>query len=176
MDYWKADEAKEIAEKEVIPQWHENLSQLRIAYLFVDDLVSKGKTIAAKIKKASSLEHFLTDYNLILTVNKTVWKRFGPAKRLALIDHEFCHVMAGMDKRGKIWFTLVGHDLEEFSAVVKRHGIWDDAIADFQMALPLDNQKIREAKQGLLDSIPVDGSLTIKSGKESYTIKNPQGH
>ena len=92
MDYWKADEAKEIAEKEVIPQWHENLSQLRIAYLLVDDLVSKGKTIAAKIKKASSLEHFLTDYDLILTVNKTVWKRFGHAKRLALIDHEFCHV------------------------------------------------------------------------------------
>ena len=175
MDYWKADGVKEIAEKEVILQWHENLGQLRIAYLFVDDLVSKGRTIAAKIKKASSLESFLTDFDLILIVNQTAWKRFGHAERLALLDHEFCHVLTTKDEHGRIEFVMIGHDLEEFRAVVERHGAWNDDVADFQMVLPL-TPKIREAKQGLLDSIPVGGSLTISAGKESVTLKNPQGH
>ena len=46
--------------------------------------------------------------------------------------------MTGRDNvMGNIGFTLVGHDLEEFKAVVERHGAWnDDVLPTFQMVLP----------------------------------------
>jgi hypothetical protein len=44
--------------------------------------------------------------------------------RRALVDHELTH--CGQKVNGG-WY-VVGHDLEDFAAVVRRHGLWNENV------------------------------------------------
>ena len=57
-----------------------------------------------------------------------------PMQREALIEHVLCHIDKDWDKEGNPKYSLVGHDLEEFSAVVQRHGMWMNDIKSFMLA------------------------------------------
>ena len=92
--------------------------------------MSKGRQKLAQIRKATAVEHCLTGHDAVLVVDRLVWARLDTAKRLALVDHEFCHL--SIDADGKL--SMVGHDLEEFCAVVRRHGAWLDDISLFNQA------------------------------------------
>ena len=50
-EYWNAPEVEALAKNTVIPQWHEELAQFSIAYLFTDVMPRNGKAVLAKIKK-----------------------------------------------------------------------------------------------------------------------------
>ena len=129
--YEAADVVAVLAKEKVIPKWHPECSKLSIAYVFTDDLgVSKGRVTMAQIKKTTDLEAFLTGLDAILVVDRVIWNRLDDNQRVALIDHEFCHV--GFNDAGKL--ALIGHDLEEFAAVVKRHGAWLADITRFNEA------------------------------------------
>jgi hypothetical protein len=39
------------------------------------------------------------------------------------------------DEDGQPKWKLIGHDLEEFRDIVRRHGIWDENIRSFKDAL-----------------------------------------
>ena len=52
-------------------------------------------------------------------------------EKLALVDHEFEHVKEAQNKHGETFLKMVGHDLEEFSAIVQRHGLWDADLKRF---------------------------------------------
>lgn len=129
--YEPADDVRAIANGTVIPQWHPECSELNIAYLFTEELgVSKGRVKLAQIKKASGLEAHLGAVDAILVVDRTIWDGLDTAKRIALVDHEFCHLQ--IDDDGNL--GIIGHDLEEFCAVVKRHGAWSEDISQFNQA------------------------------------------
>ena len=129
--YEPAEEVQEIAEQTVIPQWHEHAKGLLFAYLFTDEIGnSKGRVVMAKVKKMGAIEAAVTGLDAVMVVDRTIWNRLTEQQRVALIDHEFCHV--GIDEAGAV--VLRGHDLEEFIAVVKRHGAWMDDIKRFNEA------------------------------------------
>ena len=133
MDHKQFPEAMELAEDEVI-QWHEHLNSLRIACLAVDGMKTRNMETWAKIRKATPVEQCLSAADLILVINESVWRELSKAQRIALLDHEFCHA-AWDPKKGEI--KMAHHDLEEFNAVVRRHGYWRESIKLFREQLEL---------------------------------------
>ena len=126
--YSNAQDVEDIARRRVIPAWHGNLSNLRIAYLFDEDgMTSKGKTVLAKVRKANPVESHLNDIDFIMFVNLPAWVTMPKDARIALVDHELCHIQFDAES-GK--YTLAHHDFEDFVAVVRRHGAW---TADLQL-------------------------------------------
>ena len=124
---------KKLAEEKVIPQYHAELAGAQIAYLLADKISPKGgRDVLAKIRKATATEKAIADLNLVLTINEEQWHSHGEAWQVALLDHEFCHVLVEFTAEGDIQkYTIVAHDLEEFGVIVERHGAWTEDIEEF---------------------------------------------
>lgn len=131
-----APEVAQIAKK-VIADWHHDLLNVPVLYMMVDDMKTRNKTVLAKIKKMSALEQALTwdenehNYELMVIVNETTWLAMSESQRVALLDHEFCHVEMEEKEDGSRKLAMVGHDVEEFAAVIKRHGLWKHDLEEF---------------------------------------------
>ena len=130
--YTNADEPQRIIETLCVPEWHGHLRDASICCLFdEEDMKSKGRLVLAKVRRATPVENFLTGHDLVIIVSGPAWSRATDKQRSALIDHELCHVTAEERDDGSIAYRLCGHDLEEFNAVVKRHGAWKADIDAF---------------------------------------------
>ncbi|MBQ4816438.1 MULTISPECIES: putative metallopeptidase [Bacillus] len=103
---------------------------------------------AGKAKKCTAFERHMTDYMLFVFVNKEAWKAMNKKQRAALVDHELCHFTRTKTeepdpKDARNWITVYGpaddpdswgireHDVEEFSEIIERHGLWDTGIESF---------------------------------------------
>lgn len=82
-----------------------------------------GRTVATTIE---GLER-------AVDVMKRVATSAGPdeTQQEALVAHELCHIEKDVDNRGRSRYWLANHDLEEFSWIVRRYGIWDDSLRKF---------------------------------------------
>lgn len=78
------------------------------------------------------------DYLIVLDAEW--WMDADERDREILVYHEMCHIQPAYDKMGAQRFdrdtglpvlTLAGHDVEEFSAVVRRYGAYSRDIRDF---------------------------------------------
>ena len=144
--YSKAEDVRAIAENGVIPEWHKHLQNISITYLFdSDDMVKAGRPLMAKVKSAGPIEEYLSGSEFIVIVNKNIWEELTKDQRIALVDHELCHIQMVVNKSGDISFKIVPHDLEEFNDVVRRHGAWQEDIVKFNEA---QQELFAEAKNG----------------------------
>lgn len=112
----------------MIPLLHRHLQDARIAYLFVEDKREKQKIRLGSAAKTSNKLRFLADVDYVLEFNWTAWLNLDAEQRVALVDHELCHC-AGRDDKGK-WIERA-HDVEEFTAIVGRWGLWKDDVRQF---------------------------------------------
>lgn len=135
--------APEVAETAVslIAEHHQNLLGAPIVYLFMDPAPkSKGRLVLGRARKLSGLNAFLValaagevddpeeDHSFfVMEIAKDEWDGSTPQQRVALVDHELCHF--AVDEDGVL--GIRGHDLEEFDAVVRRHGLWRDDVQRF---------------------------------------------
>lgn len=145
-EYVQSDEIEHIAEK-LIAEHHKHLQGAAIAYLMhkVDNdkkdplaLPEKRQGQAHKMASAKIVPdnyHALCGFNFLLTVDERFWILFDGLKKIALIDHELKHMRRDIDG-----FYCASHDLEEFSDIVIRHGMWKADVYRFfdavQMVLP----------------------------------------
>lgn len=123
LQYFDAKEAEDIAKK-LIPDFHPHLKNVPIMYLF------NGKKMKpwAQIGARSAKERFISGYFFLMEVNHAQWVLLTDAQREALVDHELCH--AGIDSEtGEPY--LIDHDIEEFSIIVERHGLWREDVKLF---------------------------------------------
>ena len=146
--YTKAPQVEKIAE-ELIPQFHPHLKDVRIEYVFIDKVPLKGGSeIWGSMRKISSLPAYFAaseDDKLdgyaepffAMIISSPIWENLPEAKRRALVDHELCHAKVEEDKDGNPKLKIAPHDLEEFTEIVKRHGLWRDSIKDF-MSVGID--------------------------------------
>jgi len=143
--YGYAEEAHEIAAR-VIDKWHSNLAECKIVYLFKDvrSWESKGKTVFAKTYKAPEQWQYLSGYDIVVIVNLKAWGPMNIKQKEALIDHELCHVDKEIGKNGEPKYSLVTHDVEEFAAVIRRHGLWTKDAQTFFTAAQQMTIKIKE--------------------------------
>lgn len=156
MTYRHAPAVEQIAH-ELIKKYHDNLKRAPIVYRFKQGTMkSKGRVVGGKARVLSGLNaHLVGEVTalagdiyqdnpmLLIEISEDWWYDDTTTEeaRYALIDHELCHCdWSGVDLKA----FIVPHDVEEFSDVIKRHGMWNTNVFDFaqvaaeQLALNLD--------------------------------------
>lgn len=155
--FYEAPEVQKIAE-ELIPKYHQHLIDfdVKLRYVFVSKTPKgKGKEIWGTCRKVSGLNAYLEGGSsddgpfFVITISRDVWDVLPQEKRVALVDHELCHAWAEVKQAKEeadvsqaevddqietdnpVKLSVKPHDLEEFSCIVRRHGLWREDIEDF---------------------------------------------
>ena len=78
--------------------------------------------------------------DFLIILDQGYWEESGPREREILVYHELCHAVHATDKygaprfdkdTGRPVFAIKAHDVEEFSAVVRRYGAYSEEIREF---------------------------------------------
>lgn len=132
---------------ELIGAHHDELAQARIALAWnsawkhdVDGRVTLGKC-----KKASDLDRELAAFDFVILLRRAFWASpsVSDQQRRALLDHELMHAAVKFDdrgepvedERGRRVYRIRRHDIEEFSVIVERYGLWTSDLEQFALAL-----------------------------------------
>jgi len=101
-------------------------------------------------KKASDLDRELMPYDFVILLSQAFYEdaEVSDEQRAALIDHELTHATIRLDKndepmvdeRGRNVFRTRKHDVEEFSEIISRHGIWKKDLIEFAKRLKRSRQ------------------------------------
>lgn len=152
--YALAQEAQALGE-ELIPKYHPHLVTVRVEYVFNEaPMKTKGKELLARAKKKSGLDAFLfappTEDEpkpfFVIEINKQAWDVLNKKQKRALVDHELCHCLWDVEKG----LYMRTHDVEEFSEIIKRHGLWQPDVQLFaeiavkhvkQLELPIETKE-----------------------------------
>jgi predicted metallopeptidase len=180
--YSPASEVERIA-RSLIPFHHSHLAGVRIEYVFREKpAVSGGVTTWGSARKMSGLAALLgtpgaldsshLDF-FVIEIARPVWDEIGSAQRKALVDHELSHCGLKIDdETGNVKLVMLTHDLEEFSGVLRRHGMWKQDIARFlgdvgpaQLAMFSDTLE-------LVDADSFDPSNPAHSGAPSNPVES----
>ncbi len=157
-DYEESEVVKRMATR-MIEEHHEHLRRARIAYVMkkVDEEKEPAPAKPGRFGKARKIARarlvpamycLLTGCDFIIEVDEEVWNRLSLEQHEAVIDHELCHCMK--DEKG--WYVR-DHDVEEFRAIIDRHGFWKESLHEFaeasvyQMNLPLRQAEGSQAVQ-----------------------------
>jgi hypothetical protein len=183
---------------ELIPAHHAHLAEARIAlawrYGWVED--ADGHLRLGQAKKASDLDFTLHNYDFVIILNFDAWNAadFSMEQMRALLDHELCHCQISQDEDGEekrdtagrpVW-RIRKHDIEEFTEIVDRHGLWrkdleqfarvamekaKDAGTLFEGANPGPSPAVASAAKKLAELVKGGvGSVTIEAAGSSVTI------
>lgn len=143
-EYWRDPQLEEVAER-LIQKHHNHLLEAKISYRVTSRAMSRaGKTLAGKARKTCGILKHYAQADFMIVVCHTFWNEMIPAEREALVDHELCHCSVEHDEEGNRSWVLRGHDIEEFTAVVDRRGLWKEDLKQFgqavarQLELPLE--------------------------------------
>ncbi|MDP9440298.1 MAG: hypothetical protein M3P49_16430 [Actinomycetota bacterium] len=163
MEYRIAGEPARIG-RELMEEHHEHLLGVRVEFVFMNKTPkSKGRDVWGRAKKIGGLNALLAlgpnalpdsyedqPFDLfVIEVSEEVWDHLKPAAKKALVDHELSHCEIRTDEEGHVSLTIVGHDVTEFEAIVRRHGLWNDDLKDF----------VETAEQLSLDAIDETGGV-----------------
>lgn len=117
---------------DVVRALHPDIADARIGYIFREKIQKRDRTILATASKVGGKLGYFSSLDLLIEVNWQAWKRLDPRQRLALIDHELSHFGTEEDEEtGDEKFVLVSHDVEEFSGIVQRWGLWKSDVVRF---------------------------------------------
>lgn len=92
---------------------------------------SRGRSILGKCHKVSEREKLVSGFDFIIILNEDAWHHMQEKQRLAVLDHELCHCDMEEDSHGNPVWKLATHDVEEFSAIVRRHGFYMQELEHF---------------------------------------------
>ncbi len=180
--YEAAPEVARIA-KRLIAMNHAHLREesVRVEYVFRSDTPKKnGKLTLGVTRKVSGFPAWLsrdkeaepesedaeTSPYFALVIPRPEWLLMEPRMKEALVDHELTHCATKRDKKGNLQLYIKPHDLEEFNAIVERHGLWRRDVTQF----------LRSAKkhQGELDFVSEDADAESPAGNGHS--QNGNGH
>lgn len=127
-------------------QFHQDIDEARIALAWQVNIKADqdGHLVLGKCVKVGDLQKEFHDYDFVILLNREVWEdpEFIKEKKRALIDHELCHAAGAVDEdgakyddRGRRVFRVRKHDIEEFRAIVHRHGCYKKDLEIFAEAL-----------------------------------------
>jgi len=126
---------------------HDELADANIALAWQKNVKpdKDGHLVLGKCIKATDLQKEFMIYDFVILLNQMVWEdlEFTMDQKSALMDHELCHAAPSEDDEGaqkcderqrRVWRTRK-HDIEEFQAVVARHGCYKRDLERFAEAL-----------------------------------------
>lgn len=71
-----------------------------------------------------------------MEISAEAWEQCSPQQEKALIDHDLCHF--GIDfseEANEPMLVIIEHDVEEFTDIARRHGMWINHVQEFGAAL-----------------------------------------
>ena len=110
----------------------------------------------------------------VIEVSEEVWDHLKLPAKKALIDHELAHCEIETDEDGRTSLAIRGHDVEEFEAIVKRHGLWKQDVEDLvragaeQLSLDALEEAVDAATQEDEERENLDVSIT-HNGRTVHT-------
>ena len=114
-------ELEELAEK-VISEQALDVTPAKISYLLVYPNISK--IVAGRCIKSSKELRFFSGNDYLIEMSGELWDALDDTVRYVLMQHELMHILPVMnDKTGDWKFELRRHDIEDFSSIIKKHGI-----------------------------------------------------
>jgi hypothetical protein len=115
---------------------HTDLAKASIAYVFREKMTTRDRVVWGKASKASGEIEFFNGYDFVLKFNWVQWRNLSAMQKVALVDHELSHCGHEEDEKtgGDKW-VMVSHDIEEFSGIVKRWGLWRPDLVVFAGAV-----------------------------------------
>lgn len=140
----------------LIAKHHHHLDDVRIEYVFRSEHTnSNGKAVMGKARKISGLNAYLSqpldpdetpagdevDY-FVIEIAEDIWAVLDAGQRIALVDHELCHCTTEFNDQGDLVLKIKAHDLEEFRAVVDRHGLWQPDLTAFAEVIPFQQLRL----------------------------------
>ncbi len=112
---------------ELRAEFHKDIEDARIAYVFVPKGLAKhGRVSLGSAKKESDAHRLVSGVNFIVRLSLDKWNSFTLEQQRAVLDHELCHCAAKYDDKTaeRVGWKVRGHDLEEFGEVIERHGLY----------------------------------------------------
>ncbi|MEO8277425.1 MAG: putative metallopeptidase [Thermoanaerobaculia bacterium] len=128
-------------------RYHQHLfpNRIALAWAFAWKANADGQVTLGKCKRSSDLDKEFIAYDFVILLNRHFWtdERVTDEMREALLDHELSHAEISLDKTGepkvderdRLIFRTRKHDIEEFTAIVTRHGVWKQDLQKFAQAL-----------------------------------------
>lgn len=121
-------------------------ARIALAWKLREKSDEDGHLVLGRCVKVSDLHREFADFDFIIVLNQQVWDdlSFGDDRKRALLDHELCHCAPVLDEdtkehkrdeRNRLLFRMRKHDIEEFSAVVERHGTYKRDLEQFARVL-----------------------------------------
>ena len=112
----------------LIKAFHREIRNRTIAYLWKENMGAGTRVKLGSAAKASAQLRLLGEVDFVLTFNWEAWKILTPEQRVALVDHELQHCDVDADSSEPV---MVEHDVEEFSLIVRRYGLWKPNLRTF---------------------------------------------
>lgn len=148
--YCYSEELAEIGRR-LVAQHHPdlvNFGAVEIRYIFRSEASkSNGKVVWGKARKVGGLGAFLAmdtddaptgeppddpaEAFFVIEIAHDVWLLLSPKQKVALVDHELCHLSVALDEAGAVRLSIRPHDLEEFEAILSRHSLWRPDLESF---------------------------------------------
>ena len=174
-----------------LADWHGDLTACRIVLLWVhgNKPDADNRLVLGKCHPVTEADRELHGYDRKISLNREAWEVLTEAQRLALVDHELCHIAPQLDEDGeqkedghgkKLWRT-VKHYIEEFVEIVERHGLYKADLAKFaDIALKADpnlhlfekegEDGVKAAVRRFVAATPAGTSATVGVGESSTTF------
>ncbi len=130
--FLKAEQPEEIAKILIRTKLHDRLVNAKLAYLFREDIQSRGDSKLTVAAKASGPLAFLTDLDFVVAFNHKLWLRLTSEQRLACVDHALSACERDPDSGA---YTVRLPDVAEYSGVVQRWGLWTPPLRGFGVAV-----------------------------------------
>lgn len=130
---YSSAESVEAVAQHLIPMYHPELATARIKYINVDKASAKnGRPIPGKVRRISGSLEYLLECDFLVEVALDQWNEMTEGQRQALVDHllERCTGEED-DQTGDMKWTTREPDVAEFTAILRRHGAWNDDLAGF---------------------------------------------
>lgn len=114
---------------ELVELAHPNLERAKIVAIGKPGRAGDSRCHGiVKLRVPSSAEKAMVrddlgDVAYVVEVRTAPYEKLDAAQRKRRLDHALCHAF-GLDERER--WVKVGHDVEEFKAVLERHGAPDD--------------------------------------------------
>ncbi len=145
--YSKAPDVADIG-RTLIKKHHDHLSGRRVEFLFVERLdkdghsqaiTRRGKNLYGQAKLVTGLNAYLASAIwtgdegeaqpfFVILISKHFWTSASQEFKHALVDHELSHCWYDSEADR---FSTIDHDVTEFTAIVKRHGLWHHELDVF---------------------------------------------
>lgn len=124
--------------QDLVAEHHRHLLNVRVRYLFTDAKPPKKLTCKgfANPTILTPLHRFLSSGggdqeegdHVAVVVNRELWGALDDEQRRAVIDHALAHIWLDTGDDGDDKLVRLEHDLAEFAEVIRRHGLYLDAM------------------------------------------------